>query len=243
MMLTHFKLCPFSRTVRLLLGEFALEPELRDVMPWSPGSEVLAKNPAGTLPILDTANGMTLCGSYPVAEFIAEIQSTGRDVAVALGARGGTPTATISPDLFPDMLEDRAEVRRLVDWFNLKCDREVTQEFLYEKVRSVLQPAANSTPNVQMLRAARANLNYHLDYLAFLAANRNWLGGERISLADFVAAAHLSVVDFLGEVDWDRHQPAKEWYQKIKCRPSFRPLLQDLVPGLRPPAHYGALDF
>ena len=51
------------------------------------------------------------------------------------------------------------------------------------------------------------------------------------------------MTDYFGDVDWDRHPEAKEWYAKIKSRPSFRDLLADVVAGLAPAQNYGNLDF
>ena len=68
-------------------------------------------------------------------------------------------------------------------------------------------------------------------------------GIEEISAADLTAAAHLSCLDYLGDVPWDEHPVAKEWYARLKSRPSFRPLLADHWPGTNPPEHYANLDF
>jgi glutathione S-transferase len=64
-----------------------------------------------------------------------------------------------------------------------------------------------------------------------------------MTLADFAAAAQLSVLDYSSDVDWDRHAVVKDWYAKIKSRPSFRGLLADQVAGFPPPPHYADLDF
>ena len=98
-------------------------------------------------------------------------------------------------------------------------------------------------PNSAAIRAGKANLGYHLDYITFLVERRRWLAGDHFSLADISAAAHLSALDYLGDVPWDAHDPAKEWYARIKSRPSFRPLLADHIPGAPPPKHYADLDF
>ena len=247
MKLTHFKLCPFSRCIRLILSEFAAKPVLEDVRPWTPSASFLTRNPAATLPVLTLADGLTLCGAYPIAEYLADAQSSGLDLSELL-AKQKTPADDQPPrtrtfTLLPGDIEDRAEVRRLADWFNYKCDREVTQEFLYEKVRAVLDPGKFPPPNSDLLRTARANLRYHMQYIGFLADQRSWLAGDTMSYADFVAAAHISVIDFLGEIHWSDHPHAQEWYQRIKSRRSFRSLLQDRVPGVVPPPHYPELDF
>jgi glutathione S-transferase len=98
-------------------------------------------------------------------------------------------------------------------------------------------------PNSTAIRAGKSNLGYHLEYITYLAERRRWLAGDHFSLADISAAAHLSSLDYLGDVPWDEHEPAKEWYARVKSRPSFRPLLADHIPGITPPAHYTDLDF
>ena len=98
-------------------------------------------------------------------------------------------------------------------------------------------------PDMGAIRAARNNVRYHLSYIGYLMANRKWLGGSRLTYADLAAAAQLSVADYLGDVPWSTNDAAKAWYQRIKSRPSFRPLLADRVAGMDPSAHYSDLDF
>jgi glutathione S-transferase len=230
--LTHYKLCPRSRSIRLALGEFGLETSLIDENPWEWRQTFLAKNPAGELPVLDMENGFTLAGAYSISEFIAEEMT-----AVP-------PTGSARhPELFPGNREERAEVRRLTDWFHGKFDREVSRELLFEKVYQRMRPTGSSAPDPEILRAVRANLKYHLSYVSYLADARRWLAGDELSFADLAAAAHISSVDYLGEMLWQDFPPAKAWYQRLKSRPSFRAILADKVPGTPPPAHYADLDF
>ena len=74
-------------------------------------------------------------------------------------------------------------------------------------------------------------------------ARRKWIGGEGMSLADLAAAAELSTIDYLGEVPGEEDTHARDWFARIKSRPSFRPILADLVRGNPPAAHYADLDF
>jgi glutathione S-transferase len=230
--LTQFRLCPFSRAVRLALAEQSIDVELVEERPWEWRPEFLALNPAGELPILHLEGGPDLCGVYAISEYLAE----------------GTPP---SPDadedeafpLFPGDRLQRAETRRLVDWFNGKFNREVTHELLQEKVYARLQPAAAATPDVDFLRAIRTNLRYHMSYISYLADRRRWLAGDDLSFADLAAAAHLSSVDYLGEVPWEEFAVAKVWYARLKSRRAFRTLLADRVPGTTVSAHYANLDF
>jgi glutathione S-transferase len=147
--------------------------------------------------------------------------------------------------LLPEGPGERVEVRRLLDWFNLKFDAEITAPLVTEKVmkRFMSRDEGGGPPEMSAIRAARSNVRYHLRYIAWLTAKRNWLAGPELSYADLAAAAHLSCVDYLGDVPWDEDEAARAWYARIKSRPSFRPLLSDRVPGMAPSAHYDDLDF
>lgn len=235
--LIHFRLCPHSRSVRLALAERDIAFELEEERAWEWRSGFLARNPSGELPVLELEPGINLCGVYSIAEYLFEGE-----------AADGVPDRRRA-SLFPGMREDRAEVRRLVDWFHRKFDREISRELLAEKVypqvSRLMSPAApmGHTPNTAVLRAVRNNLRHHLSYIGFLAEQRRWLAGDELSFADLTAAGHLSCVDYLGEIPWSAHQSAKAWYQRLKSRPSFRALLADKIPGITPPPHYADLDF
>ena len=228
--LTHFRLCPHSRGIRIALAELVLEPTLAEERPWEWRAAFLALNPAGELPVLQLDSGLLLSGAYAISEYLAE------EFRVH-------PLDGLGVPLFPGSAEDRSETRRLVDWFHRKFDREVSREMMAEKIIPRLAPTASAVPSPDILRAVRANLKYHLRYLSFLADQRRWLAGESGSFADLAAAAHLSVVDYLGEIPWESHADAKAWYQRMKSRPSFRAILADRLPGFAPPTHYSDLDF
>lgn len=229
--LTHFKLCPHSRSIRLLLGELDMDAALADELPWAWRPAFLALNPSGDLPVLELDGGLVLSGAYAISEYLGEM------------VRRGEPEDRLR-DPFPGSDEDRAEVRRLVDWFHRKLTAEVTRELLREKVEARLRPEmARFQPDAELMRALRANLRYHLGYVSHLADQRRWLAGDEMSFADLAAAGHLSCLDFLDEVPWDAFPVARQWYVRMKSRPSFRPLMADRLPGIVAPSHYDNLDF
>ena len=98
-------------------------------------------------------------------------------------------------------------------------------------------------PDLSALRRGREALRAHLVYMEGLLSMRDWLAGSRLSLADFAAAANLSVLDYFGDVPWRDFPACKTWYMKLKSRPCFRPLLADRWPGMAPAGHYDDLDF
>src|SRR3546814_441806 len=103
--------------------------------------------------------------------------------------------------------------------------------------------SSDLTPNSGAIRAGLANIHYHLEYIAWLCDRRRWLAGDAFSRADIVAAAELSAVDYIGDVPWGDHGGAKDWYARVKSRPSFRAILADHISGVQPPKHYADLDF
>ena len=217
----HLPLSPHCRKVRLVLAEKRLPFELRVERVWERRPDYLEVNPAGTVPTLLEDNGLAIPDSSVICEYLEE--------------------AYPDNSLLGQTLGERVEVRRLVAWFDGKFADEVTRNINGEKYFKRL--AGRGEPDAAALRAGYANLRQHLHYVGWLAETRKWLAGANISLADFAAAAHLSVLDFAGDVDWTISQPAREWYARMKSRPSFRPLLADRVPGMTPPAHYADLDF
>ena len=219
--LYHFWLSPLSRKLRVVLAEKGLDCTLKVEKWWERRAEFLALNPAGEVPVLIEPDGTVLSDAAAITEFLDE---TYREKLLI----GLNPI-------------DRAETRRLVGWFDGKMSREVTEPILNERLMKRL--LAVGGPDSNVLRAAKTNLGVHLDYITYLAERRRWLAGDHFSLADITAAAHLSTLDYLGDVPWEEHEPAKDWYARIKSRPSFRPLLADHLPGTPPPKHYADLDF
>ena len=147
--------------------------------------------------------------------------------------------------LLPSEPRDRVEVRRLASWFNEKFYAEVSGPLVTERVfkRHMTLEQGGGPPDTAALRAARHNIRYHLAYIGWLARTRNWLAGDRLSLADLAAAAHLSAVDYLGDVPWNEDEAARDWYARVKSRPSFRALLAETLAGIPPAKHYADLDF
>jgi glutathione S-transferase len=143
--------------------------------------------------------------------------------------------------LFPAQSRDRAEMWRLLDWVLLKLNDEVTRYVFEEKI--VKRDKRGATPEPGVLRVAKANLVEHMLYFNWLFATRQWIAGDAMTLADFALAAHLSSLDYLGDVSWETSAETRQWYARIKSRPAFRTLLTDRVAGMPAAAGYADLDF
>ncbi len=147
--------------------------------------------------------------------------------------------------LIPGQAGGRAEVRRLTGWFDTKFYAEVSEPIITEKIirRFMTRETGGGAPDMARVRYGLSRLRDHLDYMGTLADHRSWLAGDELSIADLSAAAHLSVIDYLGDIPWTDFPVAKLWYQRIKSRPSFRPLLGDTLRGVPASASYADLDF
>jgi len=218
--LYHFALSPFSRKVRLSLAEKRIEVELVEEKYWEQSIDFLRRNPAGMIPIL-RLDGKNYTESNAICEYLEDLYP--------------------APELMPKEAAEKYEVRRLVNWFDDKFYNEVTKKLLNERV--IKKISGEGFPDSKKVKQGAKRIKFHLDYMAWLLERRRWLAGDVMTLADFAAAAQLSCLDYISDVDWNRVAAVKDWYAKIKSRPAFRNILADHVSGFPPPRHYNDLDF
>jgi len=219
--LYQFPLCPFSRKVRLLMSEKGIAYELWRENPWDGRDEFLDMNPAGRVPVLrDAERGVVLCDSRAICEYFEE-------------------TVERTP-LINGTAANRAEIRRLVALFDENFYGDVSGPLMHERMKKRL--VMRQSPDSRVLRDAMRLAHEHLYYIDYLIDHRPWLAGATMSLADLAAAAHISVADYLGGIDWKSHEQSESWYDRIKSRPSFRPLLSERMEVIQPPSHYSEID-
>lgn len=220
--LYQFPLCPFSRKVRLFLLEKNVKADIAVENFWEKRHNFIALNPTGEIPVLlSYENKISICGSSIICEYLEETY-------------GGIK-------FLGDNSINKAEIKRINNWFDVKFYQEVTKHILSEKIIKYYK--GEGSPNPAFLRAAKLNTEYHFDYMSYLLNSRKWLAGNKISLADISAASHISVLDYLGDINWSKHEMVKEWYMLIKSRPSFNNILQDNIFGFKAASHYKKLDF
>ena len=219
-LLIHHQISPYCRKLRIAMAEKKILFGLKEETPWCLSEDVYKLNPAGELPIFIN-DGQVISGHYPICEYLEEVVKDN--------------------PLLPQQPKDRAEVRRLVSWFDDKFYREVYKNIVVEKVYKRFSKGL--APDSKILKTGINNLMFHLEYIDWLTEHRNYLAGNEFSLADITAAAHFSVIDYLGDVPWENYKNAKIWYSKIKSRPSFKEILKDTIKGILPAKNYANLDF
>ena len=219
--LYHLPFSANSRLVRIALSEKQIDVKLIVEPVWERRTSFLSLNPEGQVPVFLTGQNISLSGASVIIEWLEDISS--------------------EHSLIGNDINFRAEARRIMLWFNNKFALEVESSIVYEKIMKVFMGKGN--PDANILRVGRKNLITHMQYINWLSKNRDWLAGNSYSIADISAAANLSILDYLGEITWREYSFAKEWYARVKSRPSFRSVLLDKIPGLLPPKYYSDLDF
>jgi len=219
-LLVHHSVSPQSRKIRLIMAEKKMLFVLKEEEPWNLSQDILNISPSGELPVL-VFDGNVISGNYAITEYLEESNSQYK--------------------LLPEDAKGRAEVRRIMEWFDTKFYNEVYKYIVAEKIIKRFQ--YRQAPNSKILKAGLNNLRFHLEYIDFLADRSSCLAGNNLSLADLTVAAHLSIIDYLGDIPWDEYKNARLWYAKIKSRPSFKDILKDNIKGIQPSVNYANLDF
>lgn len=224
--LFHMPLDPASRLVRIMLAEKGLPAQLVEKRPWDDEDGALAAvNPALTIPVLmdepPTGGDVAVCPVNAIVEYLED--------------------AYPNEALLPSTSAARAETRRLTYWFTEKFDAEVSDNTLRERINRRLM--RRGQPDYERLKIGADCLVWHLDYAQWLLDQRHWFAGERYTVADIAAASQLSCLDYLDLVPWEKFPAVKDWYARIKSRPSLRPIMRDRMDGVPPPPHYDNPDF
>ena len=218
--LYHYYLCSSSRYIRLILEEQKIKYETQLENYWKPQKDFLQLNPAGHLPVIVNEENFPVIGANACIEYIKDLE--------------------VKPRLFVDDYREKAEINRLVHWFDVIFKKEVFDPIIYEKVFSGILD--NITPNSENIRAALNNLDFHIQYFNYLLNNKNYFIKDELTYLDFLAAANFSVLDYLGLLNLKSHENIRNWYFKVKSRPSFKTLLKDQIVGLYPDENYKNMD-
>ncbi len=221
--LFQYPLCGFSRAVRIILAEKHLDYEIIYETPWDPSDELFEFNISGTIPALVDISGVSVYGCSAIREYLEEVY----------------PEVILIGDEF----QQRAESRKIADWFDFVFYKDVYYPIVREKILKRFSHDIDKKPDPACVRSAGAKLTTHMEYISWLVDRRNWLAGKEFSIADVSAASFISVLDYLGVIQWQKYEMAKSWYVRIKSRPSFRGVLNDNLPQVPPAAEYANLDF
>lgn len=222
-------ICPFSKKIRFVLDEIDVKYRLIDTKTWILNKQFLELNPANEIPVLkDKRNGYIICDSYLIMEYLSRLYSEKNEFS--------------RHSFFGKNLEEFIEIQRIHMWFDKKFYNDTMVCFIEEIFYKTYQQSKVPL-NTDRLRIARYNLDIHLRYIEFLLSNRKWLASEKFSIADIAAATQISILDYLGNINWRKYLKLKEWYIIIKSKKGFENILQDKIPGFQASLYYDKLDF
>ena len=103
-LLIHHPVSPTSRKIRIMMAEKKILHILREEEPWNISAELYKLNPAGELPVF-VFDGNVISGNYAICEFLEDINNENK--------------------LIVGDAKQKAEIRRLCEWFDTKFHREV----------------------------------------------------------------------------------------------------------------------
>ncbi|MEM1152215.1 MAG: glutathione S-transferase family protein [Pseudomonadota bacterium] len=221
--LYHWSLDPVARTVRVALAEKRVGFEEVETRPWAVHPDMERLGPGAAPPAFVDAGPegrIVLLGSHALIEYLDDAYPGQR--------------------LVPAGHQDGAEARRLWRW----CEdsfQVVTETLLAERTAQWVR--RDREPDSGALRKGAHALRGRLTFLNALTETRSYVAGRHLTVADLAVAAHLSSLDYFGDVDWSAIPDLRAWYGRMKSRPSFRGLLADRIDGTRPAPHYADLDF
>jgi glutathione S-transferase len=222
--LCHEVICPFSRKLRILLEEKNISFSLVLFDEWKKKSQALAHNSRARTPIFfDKDNYLFICEVSNIVEYIEE--------------------KWCKNSLLGEDLTQRVEVRRLQSWFDNKLYDDVTKHILQQRYYSIFGNQKEKIPSTQVISNATHNLSIHLRYISSLLENSNYIAGRKFSIADISAAAHISTLDYFGDIKWKNFEAVQSWYSLIKSKKSFSSILKDKIPGIIPASCYSKVDF
>jgi glutathione S-transferase len=223
--LHYYSLCAFSRTALFALSEKKLDFSLKITRFWDKNSGLCELNSFGRLPVLIDLNGTVIAGIYAVLEYLEEKYEENH---------------ILSQDTV-----ERAEARRIFQWMNEDFSAEVTSILVFEKgiKRFFVSQEKSSAPSSAVLKQVKEACNYYIKQIEWFIERRKWLAGDTFSIADIAVAAHFSIIDYFGNIAWEYYPFARDWYARIKSRPSFKRVLSDKIPGIQPVSYYSNPDF
>ena len=217
--LYHYFLCSSSRFVRVCMEEKKINFQLRIENYWKPSENFLIMNPAGYFPILLTSSNYPVVGSSVIMEYLEDLDNEGF------------------------LLDNKVkpEIRRLVQWFEIIFKKDVLMPIMFEKIYKPIEN--NMNPDNNVIRSSLSNLQFHMKYFDILIDKKDYLTSDRISYADLYLVSSLSVLDYLGELNFNGFDNIKDLYFKLKSRPSFKNILKDRIVGINPSKSYLKLDY
>jgi glutathione S-transferase len=195
---------PFVRKTRVALAEKGIQYKLVPVNPFAPTPEFKAISPLGKVPVL-RHESLTLPDSTCIIAYLERC----------------FPERSLYP-------QDPAEYGRAL-FYEEYADTRVYDTLAPVFVQRVLVPMLmGGTPDQARIQSCLERAPEVLDYLEAELGDKQWLVGDRLSVADIAVASPFVNWGYAGErVDPARWPRLVAYLGRIHARPSFRALLDE----------------
>ncbi|MBE3604302.1 glutathione S-transferase family protein [bacterium] len=192
---------PNPRATRMFMAEKAITIPITpiDVMnAENRRSPYISRNPGGTLPALELDNGQCIGETVAIWEYLEEIHPT--------------------PPLIGTTPEERAETRQWQRRIELKIT-----EFLYNAFRSA-EGATLFKDRIRLIpegvAGMKATVQDNLKWLNELIKGKEWIVGERFTIADIILYSALDFGASVGQVIDTSCARVSAWFKRVNARPS-----------------------
>jgi len=158
----------------------------------------LSKNPAGQTPALQLDDGSYLSEITVICEYLDEKFPGG--------------------NLIGTNAEERGETRMWVRRIDLNICEPLANGFRFSEGLQLFQSRTRCIP--EAAAGLKAMAQDKLKWLDGLIAGRQWVAGDRFSLADILLFVFLEFGAQVGQPIPDEAGWVKAWFERVKARPS-----------------------
>ena len=192
---------PNPRVVKMFIAEKGLDiPRVEvDLMAGENRKEpYLQKNPAGQLPVLELEDGQAISEIIPICEYIEETHP--------------------NPPLIGSNAKERAETRMWTRRIDLNICEPMANGFRFSNGLPLFQSRVHCIPQAaDDLKAIAAE---RLTWLDGLVKDRDYIVGDRLTLADILLYCFLDFGVAVGQPLNPENKNVQAWFERMKARPS-----------------------
>jgi len=192
---------PNPKVVRMFMAELSMECERQevDLMGGENRQDVFLKiNPTGTCPALEMDDGSILSEVTAICEYLAERE-------------GGS-------SLVGESSEDRAATRMWTRRIDLGIIESLTNGFRYSEGLPIFKDRMQTIP--EAADGLKSIAQEKITWLDGQLAGRDFICGERFSLADIILFCFLEFGAQVGQPLNEANANIMAWYQRVAGRPS-----------------------
>jgi glutathione S-transferase len=200
---------PNPRALRMFLHEKALDLPRADVDLLGAENRrapYTDKNPGGQLPALELDDGRVLGETVAIFEYLEEKQPT--------------------PSLVGQTAEERAEARQWQRRIELKITEHLYNGFRFAEGLALFQQRMRVLP--EAADGLKATARDNLEWLDGLLAGKQFIAGDRFTIADIILYCALDFGRGVGQEFDPSLKNVAAWFERVGARPSAKASLHPM---------------